>query len=143
MPPRIVIIGGGSYQWVPKLLIDVANTPSLHDAEIVLEDTDPTALPLMARWVDRIAEIRGIGLPATTTTDQREALVGADYVVVSISTGGFTSMRQDLEIPSGTGSARASATPSVREGSAGHCATSRCSSASPATWRRSVRTRGC
>ena len=36
MAPRIVIIGGGSYQWAPKLLIDIANTPSLHDAEIVL-----------------------------------------------------------------------------------------------------------
>jgi alpha-galactosidase len=97
--PRIVIIGGGSYQWVPKLLIDVANTPSLHDAEIVLEDVNADALPLMASWVERIATLRGIGLSATTTTDQRRALEGADYVVVSISTGGFTSMRQDLEVP--------------------------------------------
>jgi alpha-galactosidase/6-phospho-beta-glucosidase family protein len=99
MPPRIVIIGGGSYQWVPKLLIDVANTPSLHDAEIVLEDLNAQPLPLMATWVERIAALRGIGLSVTTTTDQRRALEGADYVVVSISTGGFTSMRQDLEVP--------------------------------------------
>ena len=27
--PRIAIVGGGCYQWVPKLLVDVANTPSL------------------------------------------------------------------------------------------------------------------
>lgn len=99
MAPRIVIIGGGSYQWVPKLLIDVANTPSLHDAEIVLEDVNPEPLPLMSSWVERIAERRGIGLSVTSTTDQRRALEGADYVVVSISTGGFTSMRHDLEIP--------------------------------------------
>lgn len=99
MPPRIVIIGGGSYQWVPKLLIDVANTPSLHDAEIVLEDLDPKPLPRMQAWVERIAELRGIGLSASTTADQRQGLEGADYVVVSISTGGFTSMRHDLEIP--------------------------------------------
>jgi alpha-galactosidase len=99
MPPRVVIIGGGSYQWVPKLLIDIANTPSLHDAEIVLEDVDPEPLPLMQAWVERIAELRDIGLSATTTTDQRRALEGADYVVVSISTGGFASMRHDLEIP--------------------------------------------
>jgi alpha-galactosidase/6-phospho-beta-glucosidase family protein len=99
MAPRIVIIGGGSYQWVPKLLIDVANTASLHDAEIVLEDIDPAPLPLMQAWVERIAELRGIGISVTATTDQRRALEGADYVVVSISTGGFTSMRHDIEIP--------------------------------------------
>jgi alpha-galactosidase len=99
MPPRIVIIGGGSAQWVPKLLVDVANTPSLHDAEIVLEDVNAASLQVMAAWVARIAEIRGIGLHAITTTDQRQALAGADFVVVSISTGGFASMRHDLEIP--------------------------------------------
>ena len=99
MPPRIVIIGGGSYQWVPKLLIDLANTPSLQDAEIVLEDVNPEPLPLMSRWVERIASLRDIGLSVTSTTDQRPALEGADFVVVSISTGGFTSMRHDLEIP--------------------------------------------
>ena len=27
MAPRITIIGGGSYQWAPKLLVDFANTP--------------------------------------------------------------------------------------------------------------------
>lgn len=97
--PRIVIVGGGSYQWVPKLLIDIANTPSLHDAEIVLEDVNADPLPLMAAWVERIAALRGIGLSVTTSTDQRRALERADYVVVSISTGGFTSMRHDLEIP--------------------------------------------
>jgi alpha-galactosidase/6-phospho-beta-glucosidase family protein len=99
MAPRIVIVGGGSYQWVPKLLVDIANTPSLHDAELVLEDIDPVPLPKMTQLVERIAKLRGIGLTATATTDQREALAGADFVVVTISTGGFTSMRQDLAVP--------------------------------------------
>jgi alpha-galactosidase len=99
MAPRIVIVGGGSYQWVPKLLVDIANTPSLHDAELVLEDIDPVPLPKMSQLVERIAKLRGIGLTATTTTDQREALAGADFVVVTISTGGFTSMRHDLVVP--------------------------------------------
>jgi alpha-galactosidase/6-phospho-beta-glucosidase family protein len=99
MPPRIAIIGGGSYQWVPKLVVDLANTPALHDAELVLEDIDPTPLPRMQQLVEHIAAVRGIGLRASTTTDQREAVAGADYVVVTISTGGFASMRHDLEIP--------------------------------------------
>lgn len=99
MGPRIVIVGGGSYQWVPKLLVDVANTESLHGAEIVIEDVDPEPIPRMVQLVEHIAEVRGIPLSATGTTDQRAALEAADFVVVSISTGGFKSMRRDLEVP--------------------------------------------
>jgi alpha-galactosidase len=97
--PRITIIGGGSFQWVPKLLVDVANTPALHEAEIVVEDVDPAPIPKMVALVEHIAALRGIGIRAVGTTDQRAALEGADYVVVNISTGGFESMRRDLEIP--------------------------------------------
>ena len=99
MAPRITIIGGGSYQWVPKLLVDLANTPTLHDADLVLEDIDPEPLPAMADFVEHVARTRSIGMTVRTTTDQREALAGADYVVVSISTGGFASMRPDIEVP--------------------------------------------
>ncbi len=99
MAPRITIIGGGSFQWVPKLLVDLANTPTLTESEIVLEDIDPSTLPPMAEFVEHVARSRGIPLAVRTTTDQRDALEGADYVVVSISTGGFDSMRHDIEIP--------------------------------------------
>jgi alpha-galactosidase/6-phospho-beta-glucosidase family protein len=99
LAPRIVIIGGGSYQWVPKLLVDIANTHSLHQAEIVLCDIDPEPLPRMVELVEHISAVRGIPLTGSSTTEQRAALDGADYVVVSISTGGFESMRHDLEIP--------------------------------------------
>jgi len=99
MGPRIVIIGGGSYQWVPKLLLDLVNTTSLHDAHVVIEDVDPEPVPRMVGLVEHLAEVRAIGLTASGTTDQRAALDGADYVVVCISTGGLDSMRHDLEIP--------------------------------------------
>src|SRR4051794_10288295 len=99
MAPRIVIIGGGSYQWVPKLLIDIVNTPSLVESELVLEDIDPAPLEPIADYVRYVADLQHIPLTVRTTTDQRDALDGADYVVVTISTGGFRSMRHDLEIP--------------------------------------------
>ncbi len=99
MAPRITIIGGGSYQWTPKLLVDLVNTPSLHDAEIVLEDINPEPIRRMVDLVNHIASIRGVGMTARATTDQREALDGAEYVVVVISTGGFESMNLDVSIP--------------------------------------------
>jgi alpha-galactosidase len=94
-----VIIGGGSVQWVPKLLRDMANTPSLHETEIVIEDIDAASVPRMVALAEHIAEIRQIPLTVRGTTDQRDALRGADFVVVAVSTGGFASMRHDLEIP--------------------------------------------
>lgn len=99
MAPRITLIGGGSYQWAPKLLVDIANAPALHEAEIVIEDVDPEPVPRMVELVEHIAKVRGIGLTASGTTDQRASLEGADFVVVCISTGGFDSMRHDIEIP--------------------------------------------
>ena len=99
MAPSITIVGGGSYQWAPKLLIDFANTPLLHDAEIVIQDIDPVPVPRMVEFVEHLADVRGIGMTATGTTDQRQALEGADYVIVNISTGGFDSMRHDLAVP--------------------------------------------
>jgi alpha-galactosidase len=97
--PRIVIIGGGSYQWVPKLLVDLVNTPSLAEAEIVLQDIDPEPLEPMADFARHIVGLKELAMTVSTTTGQRAALAGADYVVVTISTGGFASMRHDLEIP--------------------------------------------
>ncbi len=99
MAPRIVIIGGGSYQWVPKLLIDVVNTPSLHETEVVLEDVNPEPLEPIADYIRYINGLKGTNITVSTTTDQRAALEGADYVVVTISTGGFDSMRHDLAVP--------------------------------------------
>ena len=87
MAPRIAIIGGGSYQWVPKLVVDIANTPSLAEAEIVLEDVEAEPLEPIADYVRHVGRVRELGLTVTTTTDQGTALAGADYVVVTISTG--------------------------------------------------------
>ena len=99
MTCRIAIVGGGSNQWVPKLVVDLVNTPSLADAHIVLEDIDPTNLPRMQQLVEHCARGRGIGMTVATTTDLDAALSDADFVVVSISTGGFASMAVDLAVP--------------------------------------------
>ncbi|MGH8979153.1 MAG: hypothetical protein ACRDV7_13830, partial [Acidimicrobiia bacterium] len=99
MAARIVVIGGGSFQWVPKLLCDLVNTPSLADAEIVLDDIDPAPLDDMVEFGRDLISKAGVAIAVRGTTDQRAALEGADYVVVTISTGGFASMARDLEIP--------------------------------------------
>ncbi len=96
---QVTIIGGGSYQWTPELLADLLGTRSLHGMRLVLEDVDPEPLPKMAALAARLDEAMGSGVQVATTTDQKEALDGADFVVVTISTGGFESMAVDLDVP--------------------------------------------
>jgi alpha-galactosidase len=96
---QITIIGGGSYQWTPELLADLLGTESLHGAHIVLEDIDPTPLDKMEALAGRVNEALGAGATFATTTDQQRALDGADFVIVTISTGGFDSMAVDLDVP--------------------------------------------
>ncbi|HEV3225245.1 MAG TPA: hypothetical protein VGZ52_00350 [Acidimicrobiales bacterium] len=96
---RIVIVGGGSRQWGPKLTTDIITTPSLADANIVLHDIDNDSLALMGSYCERINRELGARATIEATTDRRAALDGADFVAVTISTGGFASMTHDLEIP--------------------------------------------
>ena len=99
MAARIVIVGGGSSHWTPRLLTDFANTPSLADSEVVLMDVAADSLPPMLRAGAHIAGRRGIGLRVSSTTDLDAALLDAEFVVTTLSVGGFASMRHDLEIP--------------------------------------------
>ncbi len=96
---QITIIGGGSYQWTPELLADLLGTPSLAGSHLVLEDTDPRPLPKMEALARKVNDALGAGASVATTTDQRRALDGADFVIVTISTGGFESMSVDLSVP--------------------------------------------
>jgi alpha-galactosidase len=84
---KIVIIGAGS-QFGGKLSRDILSLPELRNAHIVLCDIDAERLGLVTRYVQRI--IDGHGLPAqlSSTTERREALAGADFVVTSIAVGG-------------------------------------------------------
>jgi hypothetical protein len=113
---RVTIIGGGSYQWTPKLLVDFVNTPVVRDADVVLHDIDPAPLPRMVVRARHLSDVRGVGLTARGTTDRRDALRDAEFVVVNISTGGFRSCATTSRSPSATACASRWATPSVPEG---------------------------
>jgi alpha-galactosidase len=96
---QVTIIGGGSYQWTPELLADLLGTESLHGMHVVLEDIDPEPLPKMAALAHKVDEALGSKTTVSTTTDQKKALEGADFVIVTISTGGFESMAVDINVP--------------------------------------------
>jgi alpha-galactosidase/6-phospho-beta-glucosidase family protein len=96
---QVTIIGGGSYQWSPKLITDLLAVAPLADMRLVLEDIDPAPLAKMEIFARMANDKMGTKMTVETTTDQRRAVDGADFVIVTISTGGFESMGFDIDIP--------------------------------------------
>ena len=96
---RIAFIGGGSVQWTPRLVPDMARNATLAGADLVLHDIDAAALELLTRASQRIVRQVGSSLHVTATTSRAEALHGADFVILCVGIGGLEAMRHDLEIP--------------------------------------------
>ena len=97
--PKIVLIGGGSYSWTHNIITDIALTACLHGSHIVLNDIDPRSLEVVGPLCRKISEATGAGLNIETSTDLRASLPGADFVVLTISTGGRLADDMDIDIP--------------------------------------------
>ncbi|MBE3638198.1 family 4 glycosyl hydrolase [Mangrovicoccus algicola] len=99
IPVQIAYIGGGSLNWAPKLMADLAHDRRLA-AEVRLYDLDLAAAQRNAAMGARFAPVSA-GTPARyrACASLAEALAGADIVVVSILPGRFEDMAQDIGIP--------------------------------------------
>jgi alpha-galactosidase len=96
---KIVIIGGGSYSWGPLFVRDLAITPELAGSTIVLHDLDAEALDLVYRAGQLLIQTGNLPITLEKTTQLEAALPGAQFVILTITTGGLAAMRHDLEIP--------------------------------------------
>jgi alpha-galactosidase/6-phospho-beta-glucosidase family protein len=97
--PKIAFVGGGSYQWGPKIILDVALNENLNRGRLVLHDINAAALDDMFDWGTKALDQAEADLKLEKTLHLEEALEGADFVVLSISTGGLDATALDLEIP--------------------------------------------
>ena len=139
---KIVIIGAGSTVFTPGLIADLTGSTLFSDATVALVDINPHSAETMARYAERVARERGVGLRVEYATDRREVLSGADFVTVTIAVGGVRAWEPMSVSPRRTASGKPSATASDRAGSSVRCATSRSSWPSPATWKSSARRPG-
>ena len=96
---RVVFIGAGSVVFTRNLTRDILTFPELQDSEIVLMDIDADRLSRALKLVNRMAETAGSPVCVSATTDRRQALEGADYVVVTIQVGGNDQWEADIRIP--------------------------------------------
>jgi alpha-galactosidase len=96
---NITMIGGGSSSFVPPLLRRLIESTVLRDATLTLMDVDAARLEVMERLGHKVVESEDSPLTVRATTDMREALTDADFVISAISVGGMTAWESDMEIP--------------------------------------------
>ena len=92
---KITVIGGGS-TYTPELaqgfLNKVSNLPL---KELWLMDIDEERLQIVGSFVQRIVQAAGAPFEVILSTDQREALKGADYVITQLRVGQMKARRED------------------------------------------------
>ena len=97
--PRITFIGAGSAVFTRNLCSDILLAPVLQDSTISLMDIDEGRLRTSRDLVQSIIDRRGLDARVEATTDRREAIRGADYVVTTFQQGGLDAYALDIEIP--------------------------------------------
>ncbi len=96
---KIAVMGAGGYEFPLQLMNDFLSYPSLQDATFALMDIDAVALGRTERLTRRLLESHGLPARIQPTTDRREALAGADFVVSCFQVGGREAYAHDVEIP--------------------------------------------
>ncbi len=87
---KIVLIGAGSWVFGRDLITDIVSYPELRDSTLALVDIDKERLDLATAFATKLVKQHGFSIKIESTTNCREALAGANYVVISIRAGGWT-----------------------------------------------------
>ncbi|MDX6534110.1 MAG: 6-phospho-beta-glucosidase, partial [Gaiellales bacterium] len=96
---KIAVIGGGS-TYTPELIEGFGlRQDVLPVDELVLHDIDPGRLEVVGGLADRILDKLAFPGRLTVTTDRREAIEGASFVLVQLRVGGLQARMKDETIP--------------------------------------------
>ena len=97
-PVKISVIGAGG-SFTIGLIHDICLTPSLHNSVISFMDTNAGRLSDQHEICSRYArQEMGIPLHIETTTDQKESLKGADFVVTIALIDGARRLKEGWDI---------------------------------------------
>ncbi|MBP3964662.1 MULTISPECIES: alpha-galactosidase [Paenibacillus] len=96
---RIAIIGAGSIVFCKTLMLDIMATKVLEETEFVLMAPSTSKTTQVKAFADKVIAHNGLKSKVTITTDRREALRGADYVITSFQVGGVDLFEKDYKIP--------------------------------------------
>ncbi|MGC9202024.1 MAG: alpha-glucosidase/alpha-galactosidase [Thermoproteota archaeon] len=97
---KIAVIGAGSLAWSTTLVRDLCLTPSLKNSTISFVDINEERLNLIYAFAKRYASEVKAELNFEKTTDRRDAIKGADFVINTAMAGGhsyYEAMREVSE----------------------------------------------
>lgn len=97
---KIAFIGAGSTVFMKNLIGDALLKPALSDAHIALMDIDSERLAQSEQVANKLIKSLGVDATLSATLNQREALDGADFVIVAFQIGGYDPCTiTDFDIP--------------------------------------------
>jgi len=99
MRKKFAFIGAGSLEFTASLARDILTFESFRDAEFMLMDVHEGRLGYARCAVEKLIKQGGHSAVVKATVNRKEALEGADGVLITILQGGVDVWRHDIEIP--------------------------------------------
>lgn len=96
---KIAIIGAGSIVFCKTLMLDIMATAGLEDTQFALMAPSKSKTPQVKEYADRVIEENNLPTKTYITTDRRDALRDADYVISTFNIGGVNAFEHDWKIP--------------------------------------------
>jgi len=98
---KICLIGAGSTVFAQSIIGDILSQPDLADSVVALHDIDGERLSTSAIVARRIGASLGLdNLRVEASLDRRQAMAGADFVILMMQVGGYRPATvTDFEIP--------------------------------------------
>ena len=98
--PRIAFIGAGSTVFMKNIIGDILQRPAISAAVIALMDINPERLSESEIVASKLIKSLGVKARLETFIEQRNALEGADFVIVAFQIGGYEPCTvTDFEVP--------------------------------------------
>jgi len=83
--PKVVVIGAGSLFFGRQSIWQMVNSPYLNNGTLALVDTDAERLDKMVALARMVVQEAGVPLKVEGSTNRRDVLPGADFVVLSFA----------------------------------------------------------
>jgi alpha-galactosidase len=97
-PPVVVVIGAGSASFGLSTLAGLLRTPALRGLDLRLVDVDPTNIDRLDRLAHRASLELVSAARITASTDRRDCLAGADFVVIAAASDREAQWRADQDL---------------------------------------------
>ncbi len=83
--PKVVVIGSGSLFFGRQAIWQMAHSPHLNTGTLALVDKNPSRMERMGKLAEMVVAETGVDLNIEVATDWKDALPGADFVVLSFA----------------------------------------------------------